>query len=85
MPSPFPGMDPYLEAKGLWPDFHHAIAGEMRGILNETLPSQFYAQLEMRPEIGIGEEAQRSGVPGFSRRAAGYSPVHPSPAARRIF
>ncbi|MFN0055331.1 MAG: DUF4058 family protein [Planctomycetales bacterium] len=24
MPSPFPGMDPYLEDPGLWPDVHHA-------------------------------------------------------------
>lgn len=23
MPSPFPGMDPYLEAEGLWPAFQH--------------------------------------------------------------
>jgi len=22
MPSPFPGMNPYLEQEGLWPDFH---------------------------------------------------------------
>lgn len=22
MPSPFPGMDPYLEDAGLWPLFH---------------------------------------------------------------
>ncbi|MGZ3385325.1 MAG: DUF4058 family protein, partial [Isosphaeraceae bacterium] len=22
MPSPFPGMDPYLEEPGLWPDVH---------------------------------------------------------------
>ncbi|WP_369016122.1 DUF4058 family protein [Armatimonas sp.] len=22
MPSPFPGMDPYLEDRGVWEDFH---------------------------------------------------------------
>src|SRR5260221_957582 len=58
MPSPFPGMDPYLEATSIWPDFHNAIAAEVRAILNQTLPSLFYAQLEMRPEIGIAEEGQ---------------------------
>jgi hypothetical protein len=26
MPSPFPGMDPYLEAEGLWPAFQHRLA-----------------------------------------------------------
>ena len=25
MPSPFPGMDPYLEAQGLWESFHAAM------------------------------------------------------------
>jgi hypothetical protein len=25
-PSPFAGMDPYLEAPDIWPDFHNALA-----------------------------------------------------------
>ena len=28
MPSPFPGMDPYLEAPHIWPDLHNALAAE---------------------------------------------------------
>ncbi len=27
--SPFPGMDPYLEATDTWPDFHDALANEI--------------------------------------------------------
>jgi hypothetical protein len=56
MPSPFPGMDPYLEAPHIWPDLHDALAAEMRSELNRTLPSPYYARLEMRPELGIVEE-----------------------------
>jgi Protein of unknown function (DUF4058) len=56
MPSPFPGMDPYLEAPHIWPDLHDALAAEIRGELNRTLPSPYYARLEMRPELGIVEE-----------------------------
>src|SRR5271166_341073 len=56
MPSPFPGMDPYLEAPQIWPDLHDALAGEMRNELNQTLPNPYYARLEMRPELGIIEE-----------------------------
>lgn len=64
MPSPFPGMDPYLEAPDIWPDFHDALAGEIRRALNRTLPSPYYARLVMRPEVGIvGEEAKRPLVP----------------------
>jgi uncharacterized protein DUF4058 len=51
--SPFPGMDPYLEAPDVWPDFHDALASEIRTALNASLPSPYYARLEMRPEIGI--------------------------------
>jgi hypothetical protein len=63
MPSPFPGMDPYLEAPAIWPDFHNALAGEIRGALNQTLPRPYYARLEMRPEIGIVEEGRPAHQP----------------------
>lgn len=56
MPSPFPGMDPYLEAPDIWPDFHNSLASEIRGELNRSLPAPYYARLEMRPELGIVEE-----------------------------
>ncbi len=56
MPSPFPGMDPYLEAPDLWPDLHDALASEIRGELNLALPAPYYARLEMRPEVGIVED-----------------------------
>ena len=52
MPSPFPGMDPYIDAGNL-ADFHHAFATEIRNVLNRTMPKPYYARLEMRPEIGI--------------------------------
>lgn len=56
MPSPFPGMDPYLEAPDIWPDLHDALAGEIRGELNQSLPAPYYARVEMRKELGIVEE-----------------------------
>jgi hypothetical protein len=64
MPSPFPGMDPYLEAPDIWPDFHDALAATIRNVLNRTLPRPYYARLVMRPEIGIvGEEPPGRIVP----------------------
>lgn len=57
MPSPFPGMDPYLEAPDIWPDLHEHFASEVGNQLNLALPAPYYARLEMRPEIGIVEEA----------------------------
>ena len=56
MPSPFPGMDPYLEAPHIWPDFHDRFAGQISTILNAVLPAPYYARLEMRPEVGVMED-----------------------------
>jgi hypothetical protein len=53
----FPGMDPYLEALDIWPDFHDALAGNIRAELNARLPEPYYARLQMRPELGIVLEA----------------------------
>jgi hypothetical protein len=61
-------MDPYLEAPHIWPDLHDALAAEMRSELNQTLPSPYYARLEMRPELGIIEEgsSQQRSVPDIA-------------------
>ena len=49
----FPGMDPYLEAPDIWPDFHHSLAATIRAELNARLPEPYYARLQMRPELGV--------------------------------
>jgi hypothetical protein len=43
MPSPFPGMDPYLEEPSLWPDCHLGIIAGMRAVLNAHLPERYAA------------------------------------------
>ena len=37
MPSPFPGMNPYLEQEGLWPDLHHRLIGHIAEALTPAL------------------------------------------------
>jgi hypothetical protein len=58
MPSPFPGMDPYLEAPGIWPDVHERLAHEISTHLNQELPAPYYAKLEVRLETGIIDEGE---------------------------
>lgn len=58
MPSPFPGMDPYLESPDIWPDFHDAFATEIRNVLNLSLPDPYYARLDMWTEVGIADEGK---------------------------
>lgn len=47
MPSPFPGMDPYIESSGLWGDFHGSMLAVMRGELNHRLPKGYVASIEL--------------------------------------
>ena len=57
MPSPFPGMDPYLEALSVWPGFHHKLAWRSEhGIEQASCPLPTMPDLEMREEMGIIEE-----------------------------
>jgi len=74
MPSPFPGMDPYLETARFWPGFHNIFIAEIVGMLNETLPSDFAANAEERvyilpprhtiiPEVGVSGGAGTAGPP----------------------
>ena len=46
MLSPFPGIDPYIEAQGHWPDFHAGFLTYLRDILDERLPETYVAHLE---------------------------------------
>lgn len=75
MLSPFPGMDPYLEAPDIWPDFHDALAGAIREGLNRTLPRPYYARTVMRPEIGIVAERPRTGVSPSVRMRVSNEPL----------
>ncbi|MDB5311473.1 MAG: hypothetical protein JWO38_5675 [Gemmataceae bacterium] len=59
MPSPFPGMDPYLEDPAFWPGFHTTLLTAVRAALTPQLPPGFYAELEQH--IWFREEAADDG------------------------
>jgi len=44
MPSPFPGMDPYLENPDWFPDLHDALITFIKGALQARLPGSYYAR-----------------------------------------
>lgn len=46
MPSPFPGMDPYLES-WVWPDCHGTLITAIRAQLNTKLPRRYIANTEL--------------------------------------
>ncbi|CAN5731949.1 DUF4058 family protein [soil metagenome] len=48
MPSPFPGMDPYLEHPALWPGVHQRLITYIGDALNEILPPKYVANINER-------------------------------------
>ena len=79
MPSPLPGMDPYIEAPDIWSDFHGDVAAEMRAELNRVLQPRYVARLtphvtyeivkiaerhNIRPDIGVWQAQPPSGDRG---------------------
>src|SRR5215470_2530945 len=77
VPSPFPGMDPYLEGY-LWPDVHQALAAKIRqqlapryvtrlglAVLSDE-PDEAEVKI-MYPDIEVlrGRRVERSATPGI--------------------
>lgn len=48
MPSPFPGMDPFLERPEIWPDFHDSLIAYIREALQPLLRPQYVALTQDR-------------------------------------
>jgi hypothetical protein len=51
MPSPFIGMDPYLEDPALFPDVHERIVYWLSDVLNSVLPPPYYTGMASRTWI----------------------------------
>ena len=59
MPSPFPGMDPYLESPDIFPDFHDSFITYLREALQATLPARYFAALGRRLWIELTHDEFR--------------------------
>ncbi|MFO0960233.1 MAG: DUF4058 family protein [Isosphaeraceae bacterium] len=59
MPSPFPGMDPYLEAPGVWPDFHATFLQAWREAISIALPDGYEAWIDERVQLVSPDEIRQ--------------------------
>src|SRR5271167_4190118 len=87
MPSPFPGMDPYLESPDLWPDVHHGLISGIQAALNPGLRPRYVARVELRVYISDDDDPGRAAlVPDVrverspKRKGAGKSGSSPTRA-----
>jgi hypothetical protein len=46
MPSPFPGMNPYIERAAVWADFHRTFLVTLRGALAPQVGPQYFIKIE---------------------------------------
>ena len=63
MPSPFPGMDPYLERRNVWPDVHSALIVATRDALAPQVAPAYYVAIEERTYIVALDSAEFIGRP----------------------
>lgn len=91
MPTPFPGMDPLIEAAGLWNDFHGTFIHSWRDALMAALPEDYIARTDERlcitertgehrghmgPDIAVGPAGgTRSGVVSTAATGALLEPA----------
>ena len=91
MPSPFPGMDPYLEEPDLWPDVHARLIAEVQEELNSHIRPKYVARVEQRVFVSDENDSARDviipdvrvvrGGPGGHRRGP---PMVAAPAAMGV-
>ena len=77
MKSPFPGMDPYLEAR--WGDVHQRLITYAADQLALQLPADLRARVEERVFVEAEAEPIRRIVPDV--HVTQYRPSHAAPAA----
>lgn len=63
MPSPFPGMDPYLEHPELWPGVHHWLITAIAESLIPQLRPKYRVAVEVRMYETSGEKSLLVGIP----------------------
>ncbi|MGH2356361.1 MAG: DUF4058 family protein, partial [Chloroflexota bacterium] len=63
MPSPFPGMDPYLEHPALWPGVHLSLIVALQSALGPKLRPKYYVAIEERVYVAEPADGELLGVP----------------------
>ncbi len=63
MKSPFPGMDPYIEACGLWGDFHSHLIEKIGEKLADVAPEHYLVRTGERSYVVLVESEGKKSYP----------------------
>jgi Protein of unknown function (DUF4058) len=66
MPSPLPGMNPYLENSELWSEFHSRMIVAIADALDDCLSRDYRVAVEKRIYLSEGEDSILVGIPDVS-------------------
>src|SRR5438128_8270509 len=88
MPSPFPGMNPYLEQESIWHSFHEQFPAYCQEVLTAQVRPKYFVKLDVnvyihelpaderllagRPDLMIGPAASESTTVGAVALAAPF-------------
>ena len=89
MPTPFPGMDPYVERRGIWEQVHTDLIVSIRRFLTPLLRPRYHVGIEERTYLAVlPHDDQGTGIPDVlitsPQRDPGNTPTAttlPPPAA----
>lgn len=84
MPTPFPGMDPYLERPGLWPDVHNSLIAYLRDALAPDLRPKYYVSIEERTYFPDTDDLTFAGRPEVSVVREPQAVYEPAPAGADV-
>jgi hypothetical protein len=89
MPSPFPGMDPYIEQPTFWSSLNFRLIGAIAAAIEPQLSRNYYVEIETRTYQTDGSDELLIGLPDaavIARQSTQDEPnsESPSPVATRI-
>lgn len=70
MPSPFPGMNPYLEHPELWAGVHLLLISKLATSLSPQLRPKYRVAVEVRMYETIGDESVLVGIPDVTVKSS---------------
>ncbi len=79
MPSPFPGMNPYLQHPDLWPDVHNRLIASIGDHLVPILRPRYYVALEERTYLDQPTDLVFVGRPDVALVSSGKGGSEASP------
>ncbi|MFK7817487.1 MAG: DUF4058 family protein, partial [Planctomycetaceae bacterium] len=98
MPSPFPGMNPFLESPAVWPGFHNRFITALGNAINGVAPQTYFADIEQRvflvkpgdpyqqviiPDVAVAEAAvEPAAVPAETTNDGGTAVATVTPSIR---